>query len=110
MKLGGQYQKYHWLEGAVPQNVFGDFTFTGAFTGLGFADFASGKNIPSRIRTKISLKEIGGLLSAYNIAHLQFRVDEVVYCCCSGVIALNLVGIISGYGIRVRCGGRLPGL
>ena len=42
VKLGGQYQKYHWLEGAVPQNVFGDFTFTGAFTGLGFADFALG--------------------------------------------------------------------
>jgi hypothetical protein len=42
LKLGGQYQKYHWLEGAVPQNVYGDFTFTGAFTGLGFADFALG--------------------------------------------------------------------
>jgi hypothetical protein len=42
VKVGGQYQKYHWLEGAVPQNVYGDFTFTGAFTGLGFADFALG--------------------------------------------------------------------
>ena len=41
-KLGGQYQGYHWLEGAVPQNVYGDFTFTGAFTGLGFADFVLG--------------------------------------------------------------------
>jgi hypothetical protein len=39
VKFGGQYQSYHWLEGAVPQNVYGDFTFTGAFTGLGFADF-----------------------------------------------------------------------
>ena len=42
VKLGGQYQSYHWLEGAVPQNVYGDFTFTGAFTGLGFADFVLG--------------------------------------------------------------------
>lgn len=42
LKLGGQYQRYTWLEGAVPQNVYGDFTFTGAFTGLGFADFALG--------------------------------------------------------------------
>jgi outer membrane receptor protein involved in Fe transport len=42
LKFGGQYQGYHWLEGAVPQNVFGAFTFTGAFTGLGFADFALG--------------------------------------------------------------------
>ena len=42
LKLGGQYQTYHWLEGAVPQNVYGDFTFTGAFSGLGFADFALG--------------------------------------------------------------------
>jgi hypothetical protein len=42
VKFGGQYQKYQWLEGAVPQNVYGDFTFTGAFTGLGFADFALG--------------------------------------------------------------------
>jgi hypothetical protein len=42
LKLGGQYQSYNWVEGAVPQNVYGDFTFTGAFTGLGFADFALG--------------------------------------------------------------------
>jgi hypothetical protein len=42
VKLGGQYQRYRWLEGAVPQNVFGDFTFTGAFTGLGYADFLLG--------------------------------------------------------------------
>jgi hypothetical protein len=42
LKLGGQSQRYHWLEGIVPQNVFGDFTFTGAFTGLGFADFLLG--------------------------------------------------------------------
>lgn len=42
VKLGGQYQGYHWLQGTVPQNVYGDFTFTGAFTGLGFADFALG--------------------------------------------------------------------
>ena len=42
VKFGGQYQKYQWLEGAVPQNVYGAFTFTGAFTGLGFADFALG--------------------------------------------------------------------
>jgi hypothetical protein len=42
LKLGGQYQAYHWLNGAVPQNVFGDFTFTGAFTGLGYADFLLG--------------------------------------------------------------------
>jgi hypothetical protein len=42
VKVGGQYQSYHWLEGVVPQNVYGDFTFTGAFTGLGFADFALG--------------------------------------------------------------------
>src|ERR1039458_4461156 len=42
LKFGGQYQKYQWLEGAVPQNVYGDFTFTGAFSGLGFADFALG--------------------------------------------------------------------
>ena len=42
VKFGGQYQSYHWLEGAVPQNVYGDFSFTGAFTGLGFADFVLG--------------------------------------------------------------------
>ena len=42
LKLGVQYQTYSWLEGAVPQNVYGDFTFTGAFTGLGFADFVLG--------------------------------------------------------------------
>ena len=42
LKVGGQYQDYHWLDGIVPQNVFGDFTFTGAFTGLGYADFLLG--------------------------------------------------------------------
>ncbi|MCX6630170.1 MAG: hypothetical protein NTW28_21335, partial [Candidatus Solibacter sp.] len=42
LKLGGQYQRYRWLEGAVPQNVYGAFTFSGEFTGLGFADFALG--------------------------------------------------------------------
>ena len=42
VKLGGQYQSYQWLQGDVPQNVFGAFTFTGAFTGLGFADFVLG--------------------------------------------------------------------
>jgi hypothetical protein len=42
LKLGGQYQSYRWLEGIVPQNVYGAFTFTGAFTGLGFADFVLG--------------------------------------------------------------------
>ena len=42
LKAGGQYQGYRWLQGAVPQNVYGDFTFTGAFTGLGFADFVLG--------------------------------------------------------------------
>ncbi|MEO8595575.1 MAG: TonB-dependent receptor [Candidatus Solibacter sp.] len=42
VKLGGQYQGYDWLEGAVPQTVYGAFTFTGEFTGLGFADFMLG--------------------------------------------------------------------
>lgn len=42
VKFGGQYQSYQWLQGDVPQNVFGAFTFTGAFTGLGFADFVLG--------------------------------------------------------------------
>ena len=42
IKAGAQYQAYRWLEGAVPQNVYGSFTFTGAFTGLGFADFVLG--------------------------------------------------------------------
>ena len=42
LKLGGQYQAYHWLDGAVPQNVFGNFIFTGAFSGLGYADFLLG--------------------------------------------------------------------
>jgi hypothetical protein len=41
-KAGGQYQDYTWLDGIVPQDVFGAFTFTGSFTGLGFADFALG--------------------------------------------------------------------
>jgi hypothetical protein len=41
-KVGGQYQDYTWIDGTVPQDVFGAFTFTGAFTGLGFADFVLG--------------------------------------------------------------------
>jgi Carboxypeptidase regulatory-like domain/TonB dependent receptor len=41
-KVGGQYQDYTWTDGSVPQDVFGAFTFTGAFTGLGFADFVLG--------------------------------------------------------------------
>jgi len=41
-KAGAQYQNYTWLNGIVPQDVFGAFTFTGSFTGLGFADFVLG--------------------------------------------------------------------
>jgi hypothetical protein len=45
VKFGAQYQSYHWLQGEVPLDVFGAFSFTGGFTGLGFADFVLG--IPS---------------------------------------------------------------
>ena len=41
MKFGGNIRvTTGWRE--VPQNVYGDFSFTGAFTGLGFADFVLG--------------------------------------------------------------------
>jgi Carboxypeptidase regulatory-like domain len=68
LKLGGQYQRYRWLEGAVPQNVYGDFTFTGAFSGLGFADFLLG--LPStstrqagRVDRKLHQSQSGLFLS-----------------------------------------------
>ncbi len=42
IKAGAQYQNYTWIDGIVPQDVYGAYTFTGAFTGLGFADFVLG--------------------------------------------------------------------
>ncbi len=42
LKLGAQYDNYNWLQGELPQINYGAFTFTGAFTGLGFADFVLG--------------------------------------------------------------------
>jgi len=42
VKAGVQYMQFGWQQGAVPQTVYGSFDFTGAFTGLGFADFVLG--------------------------------------------------------------------
>lgn len=41
-KAGVQHLRLSWKDGAVPQTVYGAFTFSGAFTGLAFADFALG--------------------------------------------------------------------
>jgi hypothetical protein len=75
VKFGGQYQKYQWLEGAVPQNVYGDFTFTGAFTGLGFADFALG--LPS-----LSTRQAG-------------RVDRTLHQSQSGLFLSDSIRVTS---------------
>jgi Carboxypeptidase regulatory-like domain len=42
VKAGVQATHYGWIQGAVPQSVYGSFDFTGTFTGLGFADFLIG--------------------------------------------------------------------
>ncbi len=42
MKLGAQAIHYNWLLGAVPQANWGNFSFTGQFSGVGFADFLLG--------------------------------------------------------------------
>lgn len=42
VKGGVQHLRLSWEESTVPQNVYGAFTFSGAFTGLGFADFLLG--------------------------------------------------------------------
>lgn len=41
-RAGLDYTRYDWLLGEVPQTVYGAFTFTGAYTGLGYADFLLG--------------------------------------------------------------------
>ena len=41
-RAGGQYMHANWLDGAVPQTIYGAFSFSGTFTGLGFADFLLG--------------------------------------------------------------------
>lgn len=42
VKLGFQFTRYQWLQGAVPPETFGSFNFTGQFTGVAFADFLLG--------------------------------------------------------------------
>jgi hypothetical protein len=42
VKAGVQFTHYSWLQGAVPQSLYGSFNFSGAFTGVGFADFLLG--------------------------------------------------------------------
>ncbi len=79
LKLGGQYQSYHWLEGTVPQNVYGAFTFTGAFTGLGFADFALG--LPST-----STRQAG-------------RVDRTLHQTQSGMFLSDSVRVTSRFTV-----------
>ena len=84
LKLGGQYQRYRWLQGAVPQNVYGDFTFTGAFSGLGFADFLLG--LPST-----STRQAG-------------RVDRTLHQAQSGLFLSDSFRVTSrltlDYGVR----------
>ena len=41
-KLGVQGTHFNWLLGAMPQNNWGSFAFTGQFTGIGFADLMLG--------------------------------------------------------------------
>jgi hypothetical protein len=81
LKFGGQYQKYQWLEGVVPQNVYGDFTFTGAFTGLGFADFALG--LPS-----LSTRQAG-------------RVDRTLHQSQSGLFLSDSIRVTSRLTVDV---------
>jgi len=42
VKAGVQYMHFSWTAGAVPQDIFGSFSFSGLFTGLPFADFMLG--------------------------------------------------------------------
>lgn len=42
VRAGVQHLRLRWRDDTVPQNAWGAFTFTGAFTGLAFADFALG--------------------------------------------------------------------
>lgn len=42
VKAGVQHLRLSWRDGTVPQTAWGAFTFSGAFTGLAFADFALG--------------------------------------------------------------------
>jgi hypothetical protein len=42
LRLGFDYFQMHWLLGSVPQLDYGAFTFTGMFSGIGFADFMLG--------------------------------------------------------------------
>lgn len=42
VKAGVDYTSYDWLLGEVPQTVYGAFSFTGAYTGLAYADFLLG--------------------------------------------------------------------
>jgi hypothetical protein len=42
IQLGIQGMHYNWLLGAVPQTNWGSFSFTGQFSGIGFADFLLG--------------------------------------------------------------------
>ena len=41
-RIGGEHLHLSSLQGAVPQDVYGSFDFTGAFTGNAFADFLLG--------------------------------------------------------------------
>ena len=81
VKFGGQYQKYKWLEGAVPQSVYGDFTFTGTFTGLGFADFALG--LPST-----STRQAG-------------KVDRLLHQSQSGLFLSDSIRVSSRFTVEV---------
>jgi hypothetical protein len=42
VQFGGQYLSMRWMDGTVPQNVYGAFTFTGAFSANALADFLLG--------------------------------------------------------------------
>ncbi len=68
LKAGVQYTRFSWRHAEVPQTVYGAFTFTGAFTGLAFADFLYGYPATSARQTarlnRLSTQDQSGVFLA----------------------------------------------
>ncbi len=64
VKAGIDHTSYDWLLGEVPQTVYGAFTFSGAYTGLGYADLllgypATSSRQTAKVNRRVEQKQTG---------------------------------------------------
>jgi hypothetical protein len=81
VKFGIDYNHFKWLQGVVPQEYYGSFTFNGMFTGLGFADFllglpaTSSRLIDPKIDNRLNQNRAGLHLAGNFRVSPRFTVD-----------------------------------